>query len=214
MRIVIAEDAALLRDGLRRLLTDSGHDVVAAVDTADALLDAVAAHHPDLAVVDIRMPPTFTDEGLRAAVAVRASRPGTGILLLSQYVVERYTADLLADAGGGIGYLLKDRVADIGDFLDAVGRVGAGGTVLDPEVVRQLLGRSRRADRLAGLTGRERDVLAGMAEGRSNESIAGVLHLSESSVEKYVASIFTKLELTTDRDTNRRVLAVVTYLRS
>ncbi|MER7004241.1 response regulator transcription factor [Dactylosporangium sp. NPDC000555] len=214
MRIVIAEDAALLRDGLRRLLTDSGHDVVAAVDTADALLDAVAAHHPDLAVVDIRMPPTFTDEGLRAAVAVRASRPGTGILLLSQYVVERYTADLLTDADGGIGYLLKDRVADIGDFLDAVERVGAGGTVLDPEVVRQLLGRSRRADRLAGLTGRERDVLAGMAEGRSNESIAGVLHLSESSVEKYVASIFTKLELATDRDTNRRILAVVTYLRS
>ncbi|MGK5444052.1 response regulator [Micromonospora sp. URMC 105] len=214
MRIVIAEDAALLRDGLRRLLTDTGHAVVAAVDTADALLDAVDQHDPDLAVVDIRMPPTFTDEGMQAALTIRASQPTVGILLLSQYVAERYTSELLADSHGGLGYLLKDRVADIGDFLDAVERIGAGGTVLDPEVVRQLLGRSRRADRLEALTERERDVLAGMAEGRSNGSIAAALHLSESSVEKYVASIFAKLNLASDRDTNRRVLAVVTYLRS
>ena len=214
MRIVIAEDAALLRDGLRRLLTDTGHTVVAAVATADALLDAVDLYDPDLAVVDIRMPPTFTDEGMQAALTIRASKPDVGILLLSQYVAERYTDGLLADSHGRLGYLLKDRVADIGDFLDAVERVAAGGTVLDPEVVRQLLGRSRRADRLAALTVRERDVLAGMAEGRSNESIAAALHLSESSVEKYVASIFVKLGLVTDRDTNRRVLAVVTYLRS
>ncbi|MFI0791107.1 LuxR C-terminal-related transcriptional regulator [Micromonospora rubida] len=214
MRIVIAEDAALLRDGLRRLLTDTGHDVAAAVDTGGALLDAVDRYRPDLAIIDIRMPPTFTDEGMQAALTIRAAQPKVGILLLSQYVVERYTSGLLTDSRGGLGYLLKDRVADIGDFLDAVERVGAGGTVLDPEVVRQLLGRSRRADRLAALTEREHDVLARMAEGRSNESIAAALHLSESSVEKYVASIFTKLNLVTDRDTNRRVLAVVTYLRS
>ena len=214
MRIVIAEDAALLRDGLRRLLADSGHDVVATVDTPGGLIDAARLHRPDLAVVDIRMPPTFTDEGLRAALAIRSSHPQVGILLLSQYVAERYVGDLLADPNGRLGYLLKDRVADVGDFLDAVERVGSGGTVLDPDVVRQLFGRSRRADRLAALTERERDVLARMAEGRSNESIAACLHLSESSVEKYVASIFTKLGLVTDRDTNRRILAVVAYLKS
>ncbi len=214
MRIVIAEDAVLLRDGLTRLLTDKDHDVVAGVSDPDALLTHVAAHRPDLAIVDIRMPPTFTDEGLRAAHTIRERHPGVAVLLLSQYVVAQYAADLLSGDIRGIGYLLKDRIADIADFLEAVHRVGSGGTVIDPEVVRQLLSRSNRGPRLHALTDRERQVLTAMAEGRSNTSIAAALHISEGSVEKHVASIFGKLDLSYDRETHRRVLAVVAYLQA
>ncbi|MFU8852562.1 LuxR C-terminal-related transcriptional regulator [Micromonospora sp. SL1-18] len=214
MRVVIAEDSVLLRDGLGRLLTDKGHQVVAAVDDAEALLTAVRDHAPDLAVLDIRLPPTFTDEGLRAARAVRSRQPATPVLLLSQYVVERYVDDLLSADPRGVGYLLKDRIADIADFLRAVTEVGSGGTVLDPEVVRQLVGRSRRHSALDALTKREREVLAAMAQGQSNGSVAETLYISEGSVEKHVASIFTKLGLANDRQTHRRVLAVVAYLRS
>lgn len=214
MRIVIAEDAVLLRDGLTRLLTDKQHDVVAGVSDSDALLTHVAAHRPDLAIVDIRMPPTFTDEGLRAAHTIRERHPGVAVLLLSQYVVARYASDLLSGDIRGLGYLLKDRVADIGDFLEAVHRVGSGGTVIDPEVVRQLLSRSHRGPRLHALTERERQVLTAMAEGRSNASIAAALHISAGSVEKHVASIFGKLGLSYDRETHRRVLAVVAYLQA
>lgn len=214
MRIVIAEDAVLLRDGLSRLLSDNQHEVVAAVADADALLDAVREQVPDLAIVDIRLPPTCTDEGLRAAQVIRSAYPTMGVLLLSQYVVDRYLNDLLSADPRGVGYLLKDRIADIGDFLQAISQVGAGGTVLDPEVVRQLLGRSRRRHNLDALTSRERQVLSAMAEGRSNSSIAGTLRISEGSVEKHVASIFGKLGLASDRQTHRRVLAVVAFLRS
>jgi DNA-binding NarL/FixJ family response regulator len=214
VRIVIAEDAVLLRDGLTRLLTDKDHDVVAGVSDPDALLTHVAAHRPDLAIVDIRMPPTFTDEGLRAAHTIRERHPGVAVLLLSQYVVAQYAADLLSGDIRGIGYLLKDRIADIADFLEAVHRVGSGGTVIDPEVVRQLLSRSNRGPRLHALTDRERQVLTAMAEGRSNTSIAAALHISEGSVEKHVASIFGKLDLSYDRETHRRVLAVVAYLQA
>lgn len=214
MRIVIAEDAVLLRDGLSRLLTDKQHEVVATVDNADALLDVVHEHVPDLAIIDIRLPPTFTDEGLRAAQTIRSQHPTMAVLLLSQYVVERYVNDLLSADPRGIGYLLKDRIADIADFLRTVSELGSGGSVLDPEVVRQLLGRSRRRSSIDALTSRERDVLAAMAQGHSNSSIAGTLHISEGSVEKHVASIFGKLGLATDRQTHRRVLAVVAYLRS
>lgn len=214
MRIVIAEDAVLLRDGLTRLLTDKQHEVVAGVCDPSALLTQVAAHRPDLAIVDIRMPPTFTDEGLRAARTIRERHPGVAVLLLSQYVVAQYAADLLSGDIRGIGYLLKDRVADIADFLEAVHRVGRGGTVIDPEVVRQLLSRSNRGPRLHALTDRERQVLTSMAEGRSNTSIASALHISEGSVEKHVASIFGKLGLLHDRETHRRVLAVIAYLQS
>ncbi len=214
MRIVIAEDAVLLRDGLTRLLTDKQHEVVAAVADPGALLTQVAAHPPDLAIVDIRMPPTWTDEGLRAARTLRERHPGVAVLLLSQYVVAHYATELLSGDIQGIGYLLKDRVADIADFLEAVQRVGSGGTVIDPEVVRQLLSRSSRGPRLHALTDRERQVLTAMAEGRSNTSIAAALHISEGSVEKHVAGIFGKLGLQHDRETHRRVLAVVAYLQS
>jgi DNA-binding NarL/FixJ family response regulator len=214
VRIVIAEDAVLLRDGLTRLLTDKHHEIVAGVADPDALLAAVATHGPDLAIVDIRMPPTFTDEGLRAAHTIRECHPDVAVLLLSQYVVARYAAELLGGDIRGVGYLLKDRVADIADFLEAVHRVGSGGTVIDPDVVRQLLSRSSRGPRLDALTDRERQVLTAMAEGRSNTSIAKALHISEGSVEKHVASIFGKLDLLADRETHRRVLAVVAYLQS
>ena len=214
MRIVIAEDAVLLRDGLTRLLTDQDHEVVAGVADPDALLLAVATHRPRLAIVDIRMPPTFTDEGLRAALTIRQRHRDVAVLLLSQYVVAPYATELLGGDIRGVGYLLKDRVADIADFLDAVDRVGSGGTVIDPEVIRQLLSRSRQGPRLAALTDRERQVLTAMAQGRSNASIAASLHISAGSVEKHVASIFGKLDLPADRDTHRRVLAVVAYLRS
>lgn len=214
MRIVIAEDAVLLRAGLTRLLTDAGEEVVAAVGDPVALLDAVARQHPDLCIVDVRMPPTFTDDGIRAAVRIRAEFPGTAVLVLSQYVEQEYASDLLAANTDSVGYLLKDRVADVGDFIDAVRRVGSGGTALDPEVVAQLLARTRRQDPLERLTDREREVLGLMAEGRSNSAIAAVLVVSDGAVEKHVRNIFTKLDLPPDAGDHRRVLAVLRYLES
>ena len=212
MRIVIAEDAAILRDGLIQLLTDRGHDVVAAVGDGDALRAAVAEHDPDVAVVDIRMPPGFTDEGLRAAIAIRRERPSVGVLVFSQWVETRYAAELLATSSSGVGYLLKDRVADVSEFVEALTRVAAGGTALDPEVVRQLLGASRRGDALGALTPREREVLGLMAEGRSNAAIARELVVTDRAVEKHVANIFTKLDLPPSGEDHRRVLAVLRYL--
>jgi DNA-binding NarL/FixJ family response regulator len=212
MRVVIAEDAALFRAGLTRLLTDRGHQVVAAVGDADALLTAVATHQPDVAVADVRMPPSHTDEGLRAAIQLRRDHPGTGVLVLSQYIETRYAARLLADNASGVGYLLKDRVADVAEFADALTRVAAGGTALDPEVVSQLVRASRHTEGLATLTPRERDVLALMAEGRSNAGVAAALVVSAGVVEKHVASIFAKLGLPQAQADNRRVLAVLRYL--
>jgi DNA-binding NarL/FixJ family response regulator len=212
VRIVIAEDAVLLRAGLASLLEEAGHEVVAAVGDGDALVDAVDRQRPDLAVVDVRMPPTFTDEGLRAALRVREMHPDTGILVLSQYVEERYAAELLATQTNGIGYLLKDRVADVREFLDALQRVGDGGTALDPEVVAQLLARSTRQDPLERLSPREREVLALMAEGRSNAAIAAELVVSDGAVEKHVTNIFTKLDLLPADQDHRRVLAVLRWL--
>ena len=212
MRIVIAEDSVLLRAGITRLLTDAGFDVVAAVGDAASLVEVVGRLHPDLAVVDVRMPPTLTDDGLRAAIAIRERQPAVAILVLSQYVEERYASDLLAGDTAGIGYLLKDRVADVADFVDAVRRVGAGGTALDAEVVAQLLARTRRRDPLERLTAREREVLALMAEGRSNAAIARALVVGAGAVEKHVNSIFTKLDLAATGDDNRRVLAVLRWL--
>ena len=214
MRIVIAEDAAILRDGLAQLLVDRGHDVVAAVRDGDALRAAVAEHVPDVAVVDIRMPPSFTDEGLRAAIAIRRERPGVGVLVFSQWIETRYAAELLATSSSGVGYLLKDRVADVGEFLDALTRVAKGGTALDPEVVTQLFGASRRGNALAVLTPRERAVLGLMAEGRSNAAIARRLVVTERAVEKHVANILTKLDLPPSEEDHRRVLAVLRYLDS
>jgi DNA-binding NarL/FixJ family response regulator len=214
MRIVIAEDAAILRDGLAQLLTDRGHDVVATVRDGEALRAAVAEHVPDVAVVDVRMPPSFTDEGLRAAIAIRRERPGVGVLVFSQWIETRYAAELLATSSAGVGYLLKDRVADVGEFLDALTRVAAGGTALDPEVVTQLFGASRRGDALAVLTPREREVLGLMAEGRSNAAIARRLVVTERAVEKHVANIFSKLDLPPSEEDHRRVLAVLRYLDS
>jgi DNA-binding NarL/FixJ family response regulator len=214
LRVVIAEDAALFREGLVRLLTERGHRVVAAVADGQALLDAVAADRPDVAVVDIRMPPTHSDEGLRAALELRRDHPGTGVLVFSQYIETRYAARLLEPNAAGVGYLLKDRVADVREFVDALARVAAGGTALDPEVVGQLLGASRNADDLAALTPREREVLALMAEGRSNAGIANALVVSVGVVEKHVASVFGKLRLPPDEGDNRRVLAVLRFLGS
>jgi DNA-binding NarL/FixJ family response regulator len=214
MRVVIAEDAALFREGLTRLLADRGHQVVAAVADADALRAAVARHHPDVVVADIRMPPTHTDEGLRAAIEIRRDHPGTGVIVLSQYIETRYAARLLGGNAAGVGYLLKDRVADVAEFADALTRVARGGTALDPEVVSHLVRASRHADGLAGLTVRERDVLALMAEGRSNAGIAAALVVSAGVVEKHVASIFGKLRLPPSEADNRRVLAVLRYLGS
>jgi DNA-binding NarL/FixJ family response regulator len=214
VRIVIAEDAVLLRAGLTRLLTDAGEEVVAAVGDPVALLDAVARQRPDLCIIDVRMPPTFTDDGIRAAVRIRADFPGTAVLVLSQYVEQEYASDLLAANTDSVGYLLKDRVADVGDFIDAVRRVGSGGTALDPEVVAQLLARTRRQDPLERLTEREREVLGLMAEGRSNSAIAAVLVVSDGAVEKHVRNIFTKLDLPPDAGDHRRVLAVLRYLES
>lgn len=213
MRVVIADDAVLLREGIARLLTEHGHDVVAAVGDGDALVEAVVGHQPDVSIVDVRMPPSHTDEGLRAAVEARRRLPRTPILVLSQYVEVSYADDLLADRAGAVGYLLKDRVAAIAEFLDAIHRVAAGGTVLDPEVVSQLLVRRRRDDPLRALTPREREVLALMAEGRSNSAIARALVVSDGAVEKHVRNIFTKLELPPDEEQHRRVLAVLAYLR-
>jgi DNA-binding NarL/FixJ family response regulator len=214
MRVVIAEDAAIFREGLVRLLEDRGHRVCAAVADGEALLAAVAAHRPDVAVVDIRMPPTHTDEGLRAALRLRADHPGTGVLVFSQYIETRYAARLLQASAAGVGYLLKDRVADVAEVTEALARVAAGGTALDPEVVGQLLGAGRHARGLAALTAREREVLALMAEGRSNAGIADVLVISAGVVEKHVASIFAKLGLPPAEGDNRRVLAVLRYLEA
>jgi DNA-binding NarL/FixJ family response regulator len=214
MRVVVAEDAAVMREGLTRLLTDRGHEVCAAVADGEALLAAVAEHRPDVAVVDIRMPPSHTDEGLRAALKLRHDHPSTGVLVFSQYVETRYTARLLAGGAGGVGYLLKDRVADVAEFADALTRVGAGGTALDPEVVSQLMSVSPRARGLTALTPREREVLALMAEGRSNAGIAAALTITDGAVEKHVAGIFDKLGLPPAEGDNRRVLAVLRHLRS
>jgi DNA-binding NarL/FixJ family response regulator len=214
MRVVIAEDAALFREGLVRLLEDRGHEVCAAVADGDALLAAATRHRPDVAVVDIRMPPTHTDEGLRAALEVRRRHPGTAVLVLSQYIETRYAARLLEGNASGVGYLLKDRVADVAEFADALARVAAGGTALDPEVVGQLLGARRHARGLTALTPREREVLSLMAEGRSNAGIAATLVISAGVVEKHVASIFGKLRLPPAEGDNRRVLAVLRFLGS
>jgi DNA-binding NarL/FixJ family response regulator len=216
VRILIAEDSVLLRAGLTRILVDAGEDVVASVGDATDLLLAVERHLPDLVVTDVRMPPDHTDDGLRAAIEIRRRHPGIGVLVLSQYVEERYASELLAGDGGGdrrgVGYLLKDRVADVGEFLGAVRRVGEGGTALDPEVVAQLLARSRRRDPLERLTAREREVLALMAEGRTNPAIARTLVVSDKAVEKHVGNIFLKLDLAPDTDDHRRVLAVLRWL--
>ena len=214
MRIVIAEDAVLLRAGLTGLLVDAGHEVVAAVDNADDLLVVVERHKPDMCVVDVRMPPTHTDDGLRAALQIRSRWPGIGILVLSQYVEETYAGELLADDTAGIGYLLKDRIADVGEFLGAVDRVGGGGTALDPEVVAQLLARARRKDPLDRLSPREREVLGLMAEGRTNQAIAEELVVSHGAVEKHISNIFTKLDLPPTEHDHRRVLAVLRWLES
>ncbi|GGL18892.1 response regulator transcription factor [Planomonospora parontospora] len=212
MRLILADDSVLLREGLSRLLGDAGHEVVAAVGDARALLDAVERHRPDVAVVDVRMPPTHTDEGLRAALEIRERRPEVGLLVLSQYVERTYAAALLAGSATGLGYLLKDRVSEVADFLDALERVHAGGAVFDPEVVRRLLARTARADPLSRLSGREAEVLEHLAQGFVNAAIAARLHVSLSTVEKHVNAIVDKLDLPRDPDYNRRVLAVLRYL--
>jgi len=214
VRVVIAEDLALLRDGLTRLLRDNGFDVVAAVTDGDALVRAVLLERPDVAIVDIRLPPTFRDEGLRAALTLRERAPETGVLIVSQYVEQTYAAELLADGRGGVGYLLKDRIMDVDDFVDAVGRVAGGGTALDPEVVAQLFARRQIEGPLGRLTPRESEVLGLMAEGRSNAAIARELVLTVGAVEKHVANILGKLQLPPSDDDHRRVLAVLAYLRS
>ncbi|GED98093.1 response regulator transcription factor [Gordonia crocea] len=214
MRIVIAEDSALLRAGIERILADAGHQVVAGVPDATNLLHLVERERPDLAIVDVRMPPTFTDEGIRAAAVLRSQNPESPVLILSHYVEERYASDLIASDTKGFGYLLKDRVADVPAFLDAVEVVGGGGTVLDPEVVSQILVRSHRRSALDQLTQRERDVLQLMAEGKTNAAIAAGLHVSVGSAEKHIASIFAKLGLAADDSGNRRVLAVLRYLEN
>lgn len=212
MRVLIAEDLTLLRDGLTRMLTAYGFDVVATVDHGAHLAERLVETRPDVAVVDVRLPPTFTDEGLRATLQARRRIPGLPVLILSQYVEQVYAAELLSDRSGGVGYLLKDRVGDVRDFVDAVRRVATGGTVMDPEVVAQLLTAGRHRDRLAVLTPRERDVLAVMAEGRSNSAIAARLVITEKAVSKHINNIFAKLNLPPSDDDHRRVLAVLAYL--
>ncbi|GAA3158612.1 response regulator transcription factor [Planomonospora alba] len=214
MRVILAEDSTLLREGLVRLLEEEGHEVLAAVGDGQALLGAVAAQEPDAVVVDVRMPPTHTDEGLRAALEIRRLRPHVKVLVLSQYVEKKYATELMSGDIDGVGYLLKDRVAQVGDFLDALERVGAGGTAFDPEVVRQLLARTSHADPLARLTAREREVLELMAQGLTNASIAQTLHVSQSAVEKHVNALFDKLSLSHTAGYSRRVLAVLRYLGS
>ena len=214
MRIVIAEDSVLLRAGLVRLLANAGEQVVAEAGDADELVAAVNRERPDLALVDVRMPPTHTDEGIRAALTLRRLHPGLAVLVLSQYVEERYATELLAGDTAGVGYLLKERVADVREFVEAVRRVGAGGTVLDAEVVGQLLARTRRHDPLTALTPRETEVLTLMAEGRSNNAIAQLLVVSDGAVEKHVSNIFTKLDLPASANDHRRVLAVLRYLEA
>jgi DNA-binding NarL/FixJ family response regulator len=214
MRVMIADDSVLLREGIARLLEDAGFEVVAKVADAPSLLRAMEQDLPDIAVVDVRMPPTFSDEGLRAALVIRTQWPDVAVLVLSQYVEERYASELLASDTRGVGYLLKDRVADLDEFVEALRRVAGGGTALDPEVVAQLLARSRRVDPLATLTARERDVMTLMAEGRSNGAIADDLVVSVGAVEKHVANIFLKLDLSPDDQDHRRVLAVLRFLES
>ena len=212
MRVVIAEDLFLLRDGLTRMLQAHGFAITAAVDNGDDLLTALREDPPDVAIVDVRLPPTFTDEGIRAALALRRGKPPVKVLVLSQYVEERYATELLSEQTSGVGYLLKDRVADVREFVDALNRVAAGGTALDPEVVSQLLIR-RRDDPLGRLTPREREVLGLMAEGRSNAGIAGALVVSDSAVAKHINNIFAKLDLAESPDNDhRRVMAVLRYL--
>ncbi|WP_156753378.1 response regulator transcription factor [Actinokineospora pegani] len=211
MRVVIAEDSVLLRVGVTRLLADEGIETVAAVEDGEALLGAVTEHRPDLAIVDVRMPPTFTDEGLRAALRARAAVPGLPVLVLSQYVEERYAVDLLASGAGGVGYLLKERVAEVGDFVDAVRRVAAGGTSIDQEVIAQVMARVRRKP-LDALTPREREVLGLMAQGLSNTAIARSLVVSDGAVEKHIGNIFAKLGLEPRSEEHRRVRAVLAYL--
>lgn len=214
MRVILAEDSTLLREGLVRLLLEEGHQVPAAVGDGDALVEAVAAHRPDIVVVDVRMPPTHTDEGLRAALEIRRRWPGVKVLVLSQYVEKRYATELMSADVSGVGYLLKDRVAQVADFLDALDRVGAGGAAFDPEVVRQLLARTTQVDPLARLTPREREVLERMAQGLTNASIAQALHVSQSAVEKHVNSLFDKLSLSHTTGYSRRVLAILHFLES
>lgn len=214
LRIAVADDSILLREGLIRLLTENGHDVVAAIGDGPSLVHAIEVHKPDISVVDVRMPPSHTDEGLRAAVEARRRVPGSPVLVLSQYVEVSYADDLLADSAGGIGYLLKDRVTAIAAFLDAVERVASGATVLDRDVIAQLLVRRRRDDPLRSLTARELEVLALMAEGRSNPNIARALVVSDATVEKHIGNIFAKLMLPRDDEQHRRVLAVLAYLRT
>jgi DNA-binding NarL/FixJ family response regulator len=211
MRVVLAEDSVLLREGLARLLTEAGCTIADAVGDGDALVAAVQKHRPDVAVVDVRMPPSHSDEGLRAAIEARRRVPGTGVLVLSQYVEESYASDLLADGAGGVGYLLKDRVSALAELSDALDRVASGGTVLDPEVVAQLFARRRR-DPLAELTAREREVLGLMAEGRTNAAIARKLVVTEGAVEKHISSILIKLDLPPSEDDHRRVMAVLAWL--
>ncbi len=213
MRVLIADDAVLLREGAARLLEEAGFEVVAQAGDAEELLRKVRAHKPDVAIIDVRMPPDNVDDGLRAALTIREELPGVGILLLSQYIEDRYLAQLLASGAEGVGYLLKDRVSELERLSEAVGRVAAGGSVLDPEVVAQMLGRTRDEGPLDSLTEREREVLALMAEGRTNRAIAGELYVSERAVERHVTSIFGKLDLPAGEQDHRRVLAVLAYLR-
>ncbi|MFH8467873.1 response regulator [Streptomyces sp. NPDC017991] len=214
MRVVIAEDLTLLRDGLIRIFQAYGFDVVEAVDNGPSLVQALNKHRPDVAVVDIRLPPTFTDEGLRAAIEVRGQNPGMPILMLSQYVEQLYARELMSDRAGAVGYLLKDRVSDVGNFIDTVRRVAAGATVMDPEVVASLLARHDGDEPLKALTPREREVLSLMAEGRSNAAIAARMFVTEKAVSKHSNNIFTKLGLHQDEEDNRRVLAVLAYLQA
>ena len=214
MRVVVADDSVLLREGIVRLLEEAGFEVVGQAGDAEDLLRKVSAHHPDVAIVDVRMPPTNTDDGLRAALQMRTEHPEVAVLVLSQYVEEGYANELLAASAEGVGYLLKDRVADVERFVDAVRRVAAGGSALDPEVVSRLLGRRRRDDPLEEITPREREVLTLMAEGRSNHAIAEQMVVIERAVEKHVTSIFGKLGLAPAAEDHRRVLAVLTYLRA
>jgi DNA-binding NarL/FixJ family response regulator len=212
LRVVIAEDSVLIREGIARLIDASGGTVVAKVGDGDAFVEAVESLRPDVSVVDVRMPPSQRDEGLRAAIEARKRVPGSPVLVLSQYVERQYATELLADRAGGVGYLLKDRVGDIPEFMDALRRVARGGTALDPEVVSQLMSRSRGDDPLAALTPREREVLAAMAEGRTNVGIARLLTITEGATEKHIGNIFGKLQLPDTQDDHRRVLAVLTYL--
>ena len=214
MRVIVGEDSVLFREGIVRVLDEAGFEVVAQVGDAEELMEEVAAHKPDVAIVDIRMPPTETDDGLRAAIEIRRRMPETGVMVLSQYLEEGYALDLIADTAEGTGYLLKDRVGDVERFADSVRRVGEGGSALDPEVVAHVLGRRRRDDPLAELTEREHEVLTLMAEGRSNQAIAEQLEVSERAVEKHVTRIFGKLRLTPAAEDHRRVLAVLAFLRS